>query len=174
MTDRVQWPVGPDGWYISTLFGARPPEYVYYNAIHTGLDLNWGSSGDADLGQPVYAVAAGRVEYALNTGAGFGNLLVIRLDSGVWTRCAHLRAFGPGVKAGAAVARGQVVGYVGKSGGTTYAHLHFDVIHARPPASVGGWCNWPGTRAEMIHAYYLDPAKFLTDRGNKAMAVRLG
>ncbi|HEX2865353.1 MAG TPA: M23 family metallopeptidase, partial [Deinococcales bacterium] len=142
-------------------------------AVHTGLDLNFGG-GDADLGMNVYAMASGAVEFAANTGAGFGNVLVLRHDNGVWSRYCHLQGFGPGVKPGAHVDRGQLVAHVGKTGGTTWAHLHFDILHTRPPANRGGWCNWPGADRAQVHAYYLDPATWLIQHGCKPMVVQLG
>lgn len=104
---------------ISSDFGARYHPILRRWRDHEGIDYAAGS------GSPVRAVGAGQVLRAGKAG-GYGNLVEIAHGNGVVTRYAHLRGFGPGVRPGAHVAQGQVVGYVGKTGLATGPHLHFE------------------------------------------------
>jgi len=56
----------------------------------------------------------------------YGNLLVIDHGFGVKTRYGHLASFA--AKAGSTVRRGDLVGYVGATGRTTGAHLHYEIL----------------------------------------------
>ena len=62
----------------------------------------------------------------------------------------HLSAFAPGISPGVTVQRGQVIGFVGNTGRSTGAHLHYEIqINGRPidPAT------WPATkRAQLVGA----------------------
>jgi murein DD-endopeptidase MepM/ murein hydrolase activator NlpD len=52
--------------------------------------------------------------------------VVLTHGFGLTTRYGHLSAFG--VKAGQTVKRGAVVGYVGSTGRSTAAHLHYEIL----------------------------------------------
>ena len=56
----------------------------------------------------------------------YGNLVVLTHDFGIATRYGHLSAFK--VKSGQAVHRGEVIGYVGSTGRSTGAHLHYEIL----------------------------------------------
>jgi murein DD-endopeptidase MepM/ murein hydrolase activator NlpD len=71
------------------------------------------------------SVGDGQVVRA-GTAGGYGRLVEIRHGDGLMTRYAHLRGFAPGIRAGARVGQGQVIGYVGKTGLATGPHLHFE------------------------------------------------
>src|SRR4051794_40525474 len=60
------------GWYVATHFAE-----AYSLGLHTGEDWNGAGGGNTDLGQPVYAVANGRVLFAQNCGRLWGNVVVI-------------------------------------------------------------------------------------------------
>lgn len=99
--------------------------------FHPGEDWNGGGGGDTDFGQPVYAVAEGRVVFAQEC-FRWGNMLLIqhRLPDGevVFSMYAHLKDLR--VKAQEMVARRQLIGSVGKGyKNITYrsAHLHFEI-----------------------------------------------
>jgi len=47
--------------------------------------------------------------------------------NGYVTSYAHQNSFAPGIKAGAKVHQGQIIGYVGSSGLATGPHCHFEV-----------------------------------------------
>jgi len=73
----------------------------------------------------VVATADGTVESAGWAG-DYGNLIVLRHDFGLSTRYGHLSKFN--VKPGASVKRGDVIGYVGSTGRSTGAHVHYEVL----------------------------------------------
>jgi murein DD-endopeptidase MepM/ murein hydrolase activator NlpD len=90
--------------------------------MHNGVDLV------APTGTPVLAAASGTVVGAAPN-AGYGNWIRIEHAQKLATVYGHLSAFAPGVSAGAKVQRGQIIGFVGNTGRSTGAHLHFEVIN---------------------------------------------
>src|SRR5262249_14496665 len=110
------WPA--HGWLTGT-FGGRSDPFTGEPAFHQGLDIS------TEKGQPVYATADGTVESASLTG-DYGNLIVLQHDFGLTTRYGHLSAFN--VKPGEWVNRGDVIGYVGSTGRSTGAHLHYEIL----------------------------------------------
>lgn len=95
-----------------------------------GIDFNGPGGGDTDLGMPVTASAAGRVTRSLYydraSGSGYGNAVEIRHADGIRTFYAHLRD--RRVRVGQRVARGQLIGHLGKSSAkySFSAHLHYE------------------------------------------------
>ena len=85
---------------------------------HLGVDYG------APTGTPVVAVANGRVVSAGRSG-GSGNMVRLRHTNGYDTYYLHLSAFAAGIRPGARVVQGQVVGRVGATGLTTGPHLDF-------------------------------------------------
>ncbi len=88
---------------------------------HKGTDLF------APMGQPLRAVANGTIR----TGSGGlgGTVVWVNADYGVNFYYAHLSALGPGIKTGATVSKGEIVGYNGDSGNARGGrpHLHFGI-----------------------------------------------
>lgn len=85
---------------------------------HLGVDYA------APIGTPVLAIGDGRV---IKTGysKGNGNMIKIRHNSVYSTAYLHLNRYGKGVKTGAYVKQGDVIGYVGSTGLSTGPHLDF-------------------------------------------------
>jgi murein DD-endopeptidase MepM/ murein hydrolase activator NlpD len=110
------WPA--IGW-ISSRFGDRPDPLTGIRGFHPGLDIS------TDKGRPVVATADGVVESA-DWNGNYGNLLVIDHGFGITSRYGHLSAYA--VRTGARVRRGDVIGYVGATGRTTGAHLHYEIL----------------------------------------------
>jgi murein DD-endopeptidase MepM/ murein hydrolase activator NlpD len=110
------WPTY--GWLTGT-FGGRPDPFTGEPAFHQGLDIS------TEKGQAVYATANGQVDSAAYTGE-YGNLITLRHDFGLSTRYGHLSRFN--VKPGASVKRGDIIGYVGSTGRSTGAHLHYEIL----------------------------------------------
>ena len=85
---------------------------------HLGVDYG------APAGSAVVAVAAGTVVGAAYSGGG-GNTVHLRHAGGFETYYLHLSSYGPGIRAGAHVAQGQLVGRVGRTGSATGPHLDY-------------------------------------------------
>ena len=95
------------------------PILKYYRA-HEGIDYA------APIGTPVSAVGDGIVTKSQYSG-GYGNLVIIKHPNGYETYYGHLSKYGKGVKKGAKVKQGQVIGYVGSTGLSTGPHLDFRI-----------------------------------------------
>lgn len=108
--------------YKTSSFGMRNHPIYNYPRLHAGTDLR------AYCGTPIYASAAGTVEWATYK-PGYGNQVLI--DHGliggksVITNYNHFSRFAVG--AGQNVARGALIGYSGSTGSSTACHLHFEV-----------------------------------------------
>lgn len=87
---------------------------------HYGIDLA------APIGTPVMAAADGTVVYA-GWQRGYGRIVKLRHADGYETYYAHLCGFGKGIKKGAHVKQGTVIGRVGASGLATGPHLDYRV-----------------------------------------------
>ena len=116
-------------------FGPRHHPILKQVRNHNGVD--WA----APTGTPVRAAMAGTINFA-GDGRGYGNVVYIDHPGGVQTRYAHLNAFAPGLRAGQAVAAGQVIGEVGTTGRSTGPHLHFELHVAGQPLDP---LTWRGT-----------------------------
>ena len=104
---------------------------TYQGHTHNPLksvDWNWGS-GEDDNGKVVRASAAGTVEFADTGAGGYGKTIVIRHGTSGWkTRYAHLKLGSLQVHKGQHVSQGQFIARVGKSGGQSSSHLHYEQI----------------------------------------------
>jgi murein DD-endopeptidase MepM/ murein hydrolase activator NlpD len=87
---------------------------------HYGVDYG------APVGTPVLVTADGTVTLAGRNGGG-GNMVTVRHTNGYETNYLHLSRFGKGVRRGARVVQGQVIGYVGSTGLSTGPHLDYRV-----------------------------------------------
>jgi murein DD-endopeptidase MepM/ murein hydrolase activator NlpD len=117
------------GWQTSG-YGIRRHPVLGYTRMHRGIDFH------APYGSPIYAVSDGRVEFAGRHG-GHGNFVKLGHGGGLETGYAHLSRIA--VSPGERVRRGEVIGYVGSTGLSTGAHLHFEVYRngqSVNPASV--------------------------------------
>ncbi len=86
----------------------------------------------APVGTPVVSTAKGTVTSAGWAG-GWGKIVRVKHDNGYTTHYAHLSSYGKGIKSGARVAQGQVVGYVGSTGWSTGPHLDYGMkLNGKP------------------------------------------
>jgi len=94
-------------------------------------EQNDGINIASDYGIPIHAAAAGTVTYAGNELKGYGNLVLIKHDDGYVTAYAHAENLV--VTRGEVVKQGQVIGYVGDSGGVPEPQLHFEIRRGKIP-----------------------------------------
>ncbi|HSR52687.1 MAG TPA: M23 family metallopeptidase [Acidobacteriota bacterium] len=111
--------VKPARGYLSDTFGWREDPFSGQAEFHAGVDVS-GPQGTA-----VVATADGTVLRTDFT-SDYGRLIVIDHRFGLSTRYAHLSEIL--VAEGAAVRRGQVIGYMGISGRATGPHVHYEVL----------------------------------------------
>ena len=99
---------------------------------HTGVDFA------APIGARIKATADGVVDYAGVQG-GYGNVVILRHQSKFTTLYAHMSGFASGIRKGARVQQGDIIGSVGMTGLTTGPHVHYEFrvneVH-RDPLSV--------------------------------------
>ena len=103
---------------ITSGFGLRRHPILGYTRMHAGIDFA------AAYGSPIYATSDGLVTYAGWHG-GHGNFVKLDAGGGLGTGYGHMSriAVSPGLR----VRRGQVIGYVGSTGLSTGAHLHYEM-----------------------------------------------
>ena len=115
----MQTPI--NGARLSSAFGMRKHPIDGYNKMHKGTDFA------APMGTPIMASGDGVIARARWCGGG-GNCVKIKHNSTYQTIYAHMESFGRGIKEGARVKQGQIIGYVGSTGNSTGPHLHYEVI----------------------------------------------
>ena len=86
-----------------------------------------GTDYAAPRGTPIRATSDGQVTRASRYGS-FGNLVIIKHAGGFETKYAHLSKYGNGIKKGKRVRQGDIIGYVGSTGGATGPHLHYEFL----------------------------------------------
>ena len=109
------WPVAAR---ISSSFGMRRHPILRYARMHSGIDFAAGH------GTPIQAAADGVVSRA-GWGGGYGKVVRLGHADGLETRYAHMSSIA--VAPGQRVSQGDVIGYVGSTGLSTGAHLHYEV-----------------------------------------------
>jgi murein DD-endopeptidase MepM/ murein hydrolase activator NlpD len=115
-----------NGGVLRSNFGYRKHPILGYQRLHPGVD--WA----APRGTPILAAGNGTVEKA-GWSSGYGNFTLIRHTNGYESAYAHQSAIAKGVRPGAKVRQGQLIGYVGSTGLSTGPHLHYEVrINNKP------------------------------------------
>tara|TARA_R100000005_G_scaffold77714_1_gene44915 strand:+ start:372 stop:1790 length:1419 start_codon:yes stop_codon:yes gene_type:complete len=109
-----------DGARLTSGFGKRKHPVLGYTKMHRGVDFG------ARTGTPIMAAGNGVVEFAARNG-GYGNYVRIRHNNSYKTAYAHMSKYGKGIRKGAQVKQGQIIGYVGTTGRSTGPHLHYEV-----------------------------------------------
>jgi murein DD-endopeptidase MepM/ murein hydrolase activator NlpD len=102
-------------------FGERNHPLLHYMKSHTGVD--WA----APFGTPIFAAGNGSID-EIGLKGGYGKYVRIRHANGYQTAYGHMTAFARGLNVGSRVRQGQVIGFVGSTGLSTGAHVHFEIL----------------------------------------------
>ena len=127
---------------ISSPFGTRR----YYGrssggGFHNGIDY------EGKVGEPIHAAADGVINHQ-GWYFNYGRTVKISHADNFETLYAHMSRFADGVGPGSQVRKGDIIGYVGSSGRSTGAHLHFSVI---------------------VTGQFVDPAPYVTEKGGQSL-----
>lgn len=140
--------------FVFPLSGSYWTSTGYYwngSSGHKGLDFAQG------CGNPVKAVANGRVYYVGNTKDIYGAnmILIVHNYQGrlVFSQYTHLSGYN--VYTNQQVTAGQVIGYVGTTGWSTGCHLHLEMS-----VDMGWDYNWPGNYWTYVH-YIVNPYNYI-------------
>ncbi len=123
LTDWVNLADAPTLWpvagRITSSFGERNDPFAGDEGeFHRGIDIA------APTGTAIHATGDAVVASA-GWGSGYGREVVLNHGHGITTLYAHMASIT--VVPGESITRGQVIGYVGVSGHSTGAHLHYEV-----------------------------------------------
>jgi len=137
--ENVQGEVGffsPDGESMRKAFLRNPLDVFRISSnfnpnrrhpILNTIRAHRGTDYAAPTGTPVRATADGTVTWAARNGS-FGKLIVIEHNGRFESKYAHLNDYADGIKKGSRVRQGQIIGYVGATGGATGPHLHYEFL----------------------------------------------
>jgi len=131
---RMSSPFGPRRYY------GRPSG----GGFHDGIDY------ESRIGQPILAAADGIVEHR-GPHFEYGLTVKVRHATQFTTLYAHMSRFAGDIAVGSRVSKGEVIGYVGMTGRSTGAHLHFSTI---------------------VNGKFSDPAPYLSNDGDRALKAR--
>ena len=116
-TGTYIWPC-PSSTYVTSAFGMREHPLFGDERPHSGIDI----AGSA--GSEVLAADSGTVAVATYS-SSYGNYVTIYHSNGDYTLYAHMSSLAG--TAGQNVTQGDVIGYVGSTGGANGPHLHFEI-----------------------------------------------
>ena len=128
---------------VNSDFGVRrAPGKRAAEKFHKGIDIG------AKRGSDVVAAASGKVVFT-GKKRGYGNTVEIEHGNGVTTRYAHLDRIL--VSEGQSVDQATRIGLVGRSGHTTGANLHFELIALGKPINPIPQEGWVDESAAGLH-----------------------
>lgn len=119
-TQSGEWIWPTQGTTLSSNFGWRVDPFTGVQDFHTGLDI------PAQRYTPVVATADGKL-INMYPVSGYGECIMIEHSDGLVSLYGHLSAYTDHMKLGDEIKKGQVIGFVGSTGRSTGAHLHFEV-----------------------------------------------
>ena len=115
----VRKPVGAG--IMRSGFGFRRHPILGYSKMHTGVD--WA----APYGTPIFASGNGTVD-RVGWEGGYGKYVRVKHNNGYETAYGHMSAFARGIEPGKRIRQGQVIGFVGSTGLSTGAHVHYEIV----------------------------------------------
>jgi murein DD-endopeptidase MepM/ murein hydrolase activator NlpD len=137
-----------DSWYNAQDFGENR---------HLGEDWNKTTGGNTDCGEPVYATADGKISYAKDAGAGWGNVVIIEHIAFDGTKIqslyGHLETI---LRMEGAVKKRERIGAIGGANGRYPCHLHFEIRWTDCPV----WNQTGGGDADGKHGW-MNPSEFI-------------
>lgn len=136
-----QHPITPGSYSNSSGYGTRQNPLGGEPDFHNGVDLA------APLGTSIYAVADGTVLSFETFGGSGGTVTWIQHSDGIVTGYAHQNKRAGGIAIGTKVKAGDIIGYVGCTGGCTGNHLHLMVV-----------TDWGSGKT-------VEPVQFMRERG---------
>lgn len=111
------WPI-IGGGFITSGFGMRRSPFSGNLAVHQGVDISWWP------GAPIRASADGVVVFSGMKG-GYGRTVQIQHEYGFQTLYGHLSSIS--AYEGKQVNKGEIIGFLGRTGRSTGFHLHYEV-----------------------------------------------
>jgi len=141
---------------------------------HKGIDFA------APTGTPIRAAGDGVVDFA-GTQNGYGNVVVLKHWNNYSTAYAHMSGFASGLRKGQKVSQGDLIGYVGSTGWSTGAHLHYEFrvggqsldpnklnVIAQAPMTAAEKARFKTVAGDMIHRFAL----LRPEESNRALALK--
>ena len=105
---------------VASGYGYRIHPIYKTRKLHTGMDFT------APQGTPIYATGDGKIAKVRRSRRGYGNHVIVDHGYGYQTLYAHMTKYI--VYRGQKVKRGEIIGYVGRTGTSVAPHLHYEVI----------------------------------------------
>ena len=132
---KILFPFIDGEFYINSNYGNRDnPTDPGTTEFHSGIDIK------APEGTAVFAAENGTVHIPAFRSEGYGNHIRIDHGGGFVTLYGHLSSIA--VTEGQTVTKGDVIGYVGSTGRSTGAHLHFETIYDGKPRNPIEYILW--------------------------------
>lgn len=155
-----------DRYLITSRFGQRTHPVTKIKTTHKGIDLT--ATNDGVVGNTDYIAAhtGGQVE-AVGYGISAGYYVKIRVDVDTLMVYYHMKSKST-LEKGSFVAKGDILGYMGKTGSATGAHLHFGIQHKGQWIDPEAWLDTDWVSATKMVSIALPVLK----KGAKGESVR--
>ena len=123
----VTFPVDVTGGKLVMPNGFGGDSVTRGSGRHNGVDIGNGANCGSGAGRPLLACTDGRYVDTSYGGGSYGLKITLADGLGNYFHYHHMQSVAEGLEVGDDVQAGQVVGFMGSSGNTQWAHLHFEV-----------------------------------------------